>query len=347
MTAPQLQVDDFLEESKNNLIIDVRSPIEFLKGHIIGAVNVPLFENEERAEIGTLYKQQGKEKAISRGLEIVNPKKPKFIERVNQLSENKSVFVYCFRGGMRSTSFAWFLNAYGYDAKILKGGYKAFRNFVLNDFNKPRKIILLGGKTGSKKTELLEQLKKEGFPTLNIEELANHKGSAFGSINQHKQEPQQIFENKLFQKLQSLNKHHYLIIEDESQTLGYNKIPHAFWLQMKKAPIIKINLEINDRLNHLVKEYTTIDKQLLINAVNKIAQQLGPLNTKKCTHFIQENDLHSAAEICLYYYDRAYEFKYEKKTDVKIIELTICNADFKKNLAQLKQVIFKLNNHVD
>jgi tRNA 2-selenouridine synthase len=346
MTAPQLQVEDFLLESKNNLIIDVRSPEEFFKGHIIGSINVPLFENEERAEIGTLYKQQGKEKAINRGLEIVKPKKPKFIERINQLTLNKSVFVYCFRGGMRSNSFAWFLNSFGYDAKILKGGYKAFRNFVLSEFNKHRKIILLGGKTGSKKTELLNQLKNEGYPILNIEEIANHKGSAFGSINQNKQEPQQTFENKLFQELQSSNNQNYLIIEDESQTLGYNKIPHAFWLQMKNAPIIKINLELKERLNQLVKEYATIDKQLLINAVNKIAQQLGPLNTKQCINYIQENQLHAAAEICLHYYDRAYEYKYEKKTDIEIIELNMCKEESENNFEQVKQIINKLSKHV-
>jgi len=321
--------------------------VEFFKGHIIGSINIPLFEDDERAEIGTLYKQQGKDRAINRGLEIVNPKKPAFIERINQLATNKSVYVYCFRGGMRSNSFAWFLNSYGFDAKILKGGYKAFRNYVLSEFNKPRKIILLGGKTGSKKTELLNRLRKEEYPVLNIEELANHKGSAFGSINQHKQEPQQVFENKLFQQLQLHYMQDFLVIEDESQTLGYNKIPHAFWLQMKKAPIIKINLAIEERLNQLVKEYSTIDKQLLIYAVNKIAQQLGPLRTKQCINYIQENELHSAAEICLHYYDRAYEYKYEKKTDIEIIELNMYKEESENNFEQLKQIINKLSKHVD
>jgi len=347
MTAPQLIVEDFLRASKGDLIIDVRSPVEFFKGHIIGSINIPLFEDDERAEIGTLYKQQGKDRAINRGLEIVNPKKPAFIERINQLATNKSVYVYCFRGGMRSNSFAWFLNSYGFDAKILKGGYKAFRNYVLSEFNKPRKIILLGGKTGSKKTELLNRLRKEEYPVLNIEELANHKGSAFGSINQHKQEPQQVFENKLFQQLQLHYMQDFLVIEDESQTLGYNKIPHAFWLQMKKAPIIKINLAIEERLNQLVKEYSTIDKQLLIYAVNKIAQQLGPLRTKQCINYIQENELHSAAEICLHYYDRAYEYKYEKKTDIEIIELNMYKEESENNFEQLKQIINKLSKHVD
>jgi tRNA 2-selenouridine synthase len=342
MTAPQLIVNDFISQSKGYLIVDVRSPIEFFKGHIIGAVNVPLFENEERAEIGTLYKQQGKDKAVNRGLEIVSPKKPLFIERINQLSTSKKVFVYCFRGGMRSNSFAWFLNSFGYDAQLLQGGYKAFRNYVLNYFNLPLKIILIGGKTGSKKTEILKKLKSEGYPTLNIEEIANHKGSAFGNINQLKQEPQQIFENKLFKELQAIQNKGYVIIEDESQTLGFNKIPHAFWLEMKKAPIIKINLTLEERLNHLVKEYTTINKELLIAAVNKISQQLGPLNTKRCIENIKENNLVEAARICLNYYDRAYDFKYEMKNHLTVLELNMDTYSDSSSFVQLKQFINQL-----
>jgi tRNA 2-selenouridine synthase len=159
MTVSALEVADFLTKSKHELIIDVRAPIEFFKGHVPNAINIPLFEDSERAEIGTLYKQQGKDTAVNRGLEIVSPKMTSFVNQVKTLSKNKKVFVYCFRGGMRSNSFAWLMNTSGLDAVIMKGGYKAFRNYVLDYFGQDRKIILLGGKTGSGKTDILKKLK--------------------------------------------------------------------------------------------------------------------------------------------------------------------------------------------
>ena len=163
MTVTAINVVDFLNKSKNNIIIDVRAPIEFFKGHIPNAINIPLFEDSERAEIGTLYKQQGKDTAVSRGLEIVSPKMTSFVNTVKSLSKNKKVFVYCFRGGMRSNSFAWLMNTSGLDAVILKGGYKAFRNYVLNYFGQEQKIILLGGKTGSGKTDILKKLSEQNL----------------------------------------------------------------------------------------------------------------------------------------------------------------------------------------
>jgi len=156
MTANSLEVATFINTSKNELIIDVRAPIEFFKGHVPNAVNIPLFEDSERAEIGTLYKQQGKDIAVNRGLEIVSPKMTSFVNQVKALSKNKKVFVYCFRGGMRSNSFAWLMNTSGLNAVIMKGGYKAFRNYVLKYFEQERNIILLGGKTGSGKTDILK-----------------------------------------------------------------------------------------------------------------------------------------------------------------------------------------------
>ncbi len=340
MTAPALEVFDFLKNQHEHLLVDVRSPIEYQKGHIIGAVNIPLFENDERSIIGTLYKHQGKEKAVEKGFEFVNPKKSDFIKQVKQFTDQKKIQVYCFRGGMRSNSFAWFLNSNGFDAVVLKGGYKAFRNYALNYFTLPKKIILLGGKTGCMKTVFLSLLEKNGYHTLDIEQLANHKGSAFGSINEMSQEPQQIFENKLFSQLVSKSNSDYLIIEDESQTLGYNKIPHALWLQMKKAPIIKIDMPTELRLQHLVNEYSTTNKEHLIKGITKISQQLGPLATKNCINYVEEGNLHQAAELCLSYYDRTYDYKYDKKKNEHgFKELYMHSSDLNENYFLLKKII--------
>jgi len=338
MTANTLEVDDFLSKSKNNLIIDVRAPIEFFKGHIPHAINIPLFEDSERAEIGTLYKQQGKDSAVNRGLEIVSPKMTSFVNKVKQLSKNKKVFVYCFRGGMRSNSFAWLMNTSGLDAVIMKGGYKAFRNYVLDYFENERKIILLGGKTGSGKTDVLKKLNELSYQTIDLENIAHHKGSAFGTINEQKQNPQQVFEHELFHQLSSTDSAQYLILEDESQTIGYNKIPIGLWQLMKQATIIKLEIPFELRVQKLVDDYTTVNIEALKSCVIKIAQQLGSLNTKLCLQYLDENNLHDVARLALLYYDKAYEFSYKNKKQ-PIIHLNSDTIDATVNAQKVKEVI--------
>lgn len=312
MNAELLNINDFIQKSKSELIIDVRSPVEFEKGHIVNAINIPLFENTERAEIGTLFKEQGKDVAVAKGLEFVSPKMTHFVDRVKSLSSNKMVYVYCFRGGMRSNSFAWLMNTAGLKAFVLKGGYKAYRNFVLNDFALKRNFILIGGKTGSGKTGVLRELGNY-HQIIDLEKLANHKGSAFGSINEDKQNPQQVFENTLYSQLNSIDNSRPVILEDESQAIGYNRIPYALWLQMKQAPIIKLDIPLELRIPKLVEDYATVNKNQLKQAVLKIAQQLGPLNTKLCLLHIDAEQLADVARLCLLYYDKAYDYLYENK----------------------------------
>ncbi len=342
MTADALEVDDFLNKSKNELIIDVRAPIEFFKGHIPNAINIPLFEDSERAEIGTLYKQQGKDIAINRGMEIVSPKMTSFVENVKTLSKNKKVFVYCFRGGMRSNSFAWLMNTSGMEAVIMKGGHKAFRNYALKYFTRERKIVLLGGKTGSGKTDVLKKLNELSYQTIDLEKIAHHKGSAFGTINEQKQNPQQVFEHELFHQLSQLNTNEFLILEDESQSIGFNKIPFGLWQQMKQATIIKLEIPFELRVQKLVDDYTTVDIEALKSCVVKIAQQLGLLNTKLCLQYLDEGNLHDVARLSLLYYDKAYEFSYKNKKQ-PIIYLNSDTIDATINAQKIKQILNTLN----
>jgi tRNA 2-selenouridine synthase len=328
MTAKELPIAEFLDKSQNELIVDVRAPIEFQKGHIANAINVPLFEDSERAEIGTLYKHQGKDTAVERGLEIVSPKMVGFINQVKALAKNKKVFVYCFRGGMRSNSFAWLMNTAGLDACILKGGHKAYRNHILEFFEQKRKIILLGGSTGSGKTEILKELAKLSLQTVDLEALAHHKGSAFGSINEPKQNPQQIFESNLFEDLRFTNSAEWLVLEDESQTIGYNKIPQGLWLQMLEAPIIKLEVPFELRVEKLVKDYTTVNTNDLKDCVLKIAEKLGPLNTKLCLEHLDKNNLSDVARLTLQYYDKAYNYGYRnKKQPIYMLAFDTINAE--------------------
>lgn len=342
MTANAISVSDFLQKSKGELIIDVRAPIEFFKGHLPNSINIPLFEDSERAEIGTLYKQQGKDTAVNRGMEIVSPKMASFVNKVKTASKNKKVFVYCFRGGMRSNSFAWLMNNSGLEACIMKGGYKAFRNYVLEYFNKEQKIILLGGKTGSGKTDVLKKLNELSYQTIDLEKIAHHKGSAFGTINEQKQNPQQVFEHQLFNELSQLDVTKTIVLEDESQTIGYNKIPIGLWQQMKLATIIKLDIPFELRVQKLVDDYTTVDIEALKSCVVKIAQQLGSLNTKLCLQYLDEKNLHDVARLSLLYYDKAYEFSYKNKKQ-PIIHLNSDTIDATINAQKVKQIIDTLN----
>lgn len=338
MTADSLTVEQFLNASANKLIIDVRAPIEYNKGHLIGAINIPLFDDLERAEIGTLYKANGKEDAILRGLEIVSPKLTSFIKQTKINAQNNEVFVYCFRGGMRSNSFSWLLNTAGLKVQIMEGGYKAYRNYVLNQFANPYKIVLLGGATGSGKTEILKYLKSQ-IPVLDLEQLANHKGSAFGSIGQPAQLPQQLFENSLHNALQLLSANKSIITEDESMSIGFNKIPYPFWLQMKAAPIIKIIVPFDLRVKRLVKEYGGADKVLLRKSINNIAQQLGPNLHKECLQLLDADELAEVAAITLKYYDKAYEYNHTKKNITVIIPVETDTDDAQINSEKIKKTL--------
>lgn len=343
MMSTALHIEDFIKQSHHELVIDVRAPIEFFKGHLPHAINIPLFEDSERAEIGTLYKQQGKDTAVTRGLEIVSPKMVNFVNEVKKLTKNKKVFVYCFRGGMRSNSFAWLMNTSGLDACILEGGYKAFRNYALAAFEIKKNIVLLGGQTGSGKTDILKQLKTNGLQILDLEGLANHKGSAFGSINEQKQKPQQVFENNLFYEFNQIDTNSPVIIEDESQNIGYNKIPQVLWQQMKVATIIKLKIPFELRVLKLVEDYTTADIQTLKDCVMKISQQLGTLNTKLCLQYLNEHNLADVARLSLQYYDKAYNYTYNKKTQT-IIDLTCDTLNPVTNATKVMAIIKNLNH---
>lgn len=342
MKSKSLPIFNFLKQSVGHVIIDVRAPIEFKKGHIANAINVPLFEDIERAEIGTLYKQQGKDIAVTRGLEIVSPKLVPFVNQVKKLSSSKKIFVYCFRGGMRSNSFAWLMNTSGLDATILEGGYKNYRNHVLNYFEREKKLVVLGGMTGSGKTDLLKNIKHDNFQIIDLEAIANHKGSAFGSINEEKQNPQQVFENNLFYALNLLDEDKHILVEDESQSIGFNKIPRGFWFQMKKAPIIKLEVPFELRVQKLVQDYTTTNIEALKICIKKIEQNLGTQNANLCLNYLDENNLTEVARLTLKYYDKAYSFTYNKKTSQQIIPLVLDTMNIEENTLKLKMALKSL-----
>ena len=260
-----ISINEFLSISFQ--IFDVRSPIEFEKGHIPDAINLPVFTNEEGAIIGTAYFKQGRSEAIKIGLEKVQSKLVDFVESVNKIAKGQNIRLHCWRGGMRSQNMAWLLEMTGYNVYLLNGGYKIYRNYVLKYFEKEFSFIVIGGMTGVGKTEILKLLESNGEQVIDFEGLANHKGSVFGHLGQPNQPTTEYFENLIFYKLSKFSHNKNIWIEDESISIGNVFINKSLFKQIIKAPIIVIERNENDRVNRLIDEYSHFDKELLITTI--------------------------------------------------------------------------------
>ncbi|GAB3793341.1 tRNA 2-selenouridine(34) synthase MnmH [Spirosoma humi] len=303
----QLSVYEFLAKARNLPVIDVRSPGEYDHAHIPGAVSLPLFDNDERAQVGTKYKNAGKDAAVLLGLNFVGPKLADFVKQSKKLNpQDKEVLVHCWRGGMRSGSFAWLLDTAGLTASTLIGGYKAYRNEVLSSFARPLKLIIMGGKTGSGKTDILKELARQGEQIIDLEGLANHKGSSYGAIGQLAQPATEQFENRLFHTLLTLDTNRQIWIEDESRNIGSCFIPMALWQQMRIAPVALVDLPKDKRVHRLVTEYANIDHGLLVEATERIRKRLGGKVTKDALDALVRHDYATVADLTLGYYDKAY-----------------------------------------
>lgn len=314
-----LDIRSFLDTSFNQIpIIDVRSPSEFSEGHIPGSYSVPLFTDDERCEVGILYKKEGQLKAVRRGLEIVGPKMASFADRFLELShqhQTKCLRILCWRGGMRSESMGWLATRVGLSPLRLQGGYKSYRKFVLDEIDKPRNTILIGGYTGSGKTEVLQEISKRGiFPVLDLEEVAQHKGSAFGGLPGFKPITQEQFENELALKLSQFPHGVPYLVEDESRMIGSIVIPEGIWRSMQSASFMfLLSPSKEERVKRIVRDYGVYSAQWLISCIEKIAKKRGGQKTKEDIALIEQGDLESCASSLLDYYDQAYQKSVEKR----------------------------------
>ncbi|MHC1703372.1 MAG: tRNA 2-selenouridine(34) synthase MnmH [Tenuifilaceae bacterium] len=334
MKSNSISIQDFLIERERIPIIDVRSPSEYIKGHIPGAFNVPLFSDEERSVVGTKYVQESRYNSVLSGLDFVGPKLSGFVESASKIAVDRKVLVYCWRGGMRSASMSWLFNLAGIHSKTLTGGYKSYRRYLKECMSKPLNLVILGGMTGSGKTELLNQLSLLGQQVIDLEGLANHKGSAFGAIGQKPQPSSEYFENLLFEEVVKLDSEKHIWVEDESKGIGSAFISDEFHLQMINSPVIAIELPLKDRVKRLSRDYTGCNPQLLIDSTNRISKKLGNDNAKKAIEFINAGDFESAIEITLRYYDKTYRFGLEsKKKNPMICHLSSDNIE--KNASML------------
>lgn len=319
----QLLIEDFFAKSINSIIIDVRTPLEFNNGHIIDSINLPIFSNEERVEVGTIYKNKGRKDAIKRGLELVGKKLANIIsdtEHNNPLK--KDIIVYCWRGGMRSSSIAWLLDLYGFNVFVIKGGYKTYRKYALNFFENKFKFVVIGGKTGSGKTEIIENLKNNNLQIIDLERLANHKGSSFGHLGQNKQYKNEHFENLIFHQLIKLNLSNPIFIENESQKIGVNFIPNSLFSQIRNAPLINIEITKDERIQRLVEDYSTFSFEELKSSLVSISKRLGGQNLKLAVEALESKNFKLVVEIALKYYDKTYEYGLSIRDSNKVFHLS-------------------------
>jgi tRNA 2-selenouridine synthase len=321
MAIEKIDIEPFLSLSENIPVFDVRSPGEFTHAHIPNAISLPLFSDEERKVVGTLYKQKSRQQAIKAGLDFFGVKMKAMVEEVeahfkkNKLSvlpeDNPSLIVHCWRGGMRSAGVAWLLDLYGFKVYTIIGGYKAYRKWALAQFEKKYPVKILGGYTGSGKTLIIEELEKKQTPVINLEKIAGHRGSAFGNIGIPKQPSQELFENTLalylYKTLKKITDNNESIwLEDESQRIGDVNIPITFWKQMREADLYFLDIPFEERLMHILNMYGNLDKMKMINAIVRIKKRLGGLDAKDAVNAFMEDRIEDCFRILLRYYDKQY-----------------------------------------
>ncbi|MBE9079272.1 tRNA 2-selenouridine(34) synthase MnmH [Romeria aff. gracilis LEGE 07310] len=306
-----LAIEDFLTET--GPILDVRSPGEYEQGHIPEAISFPLFTNDERAQVGTCYRHQGREAAVELGFELAGPKFAEMIRRGNAIAPDRTVRLHCWRGGMRSGAVAWVLSLAGFQVVTLAGGYKAFRRWVRCTLETPRPIQLLGGMTGTAKTDILQAMAAQGAQVLDLEGYANHRGSSFGALCLPPQPTTEQFENLVAMRWDSFKRDRPVWIEAESRRIGPCRIPAELFAQMEAAPAVEIVRPIEERLALLVDIYGQADPEDLVAATERIQKRLGGQRTQQAITLIRQGQLTEAFAILLDYYDRAYRYDLERR----------------------------------
>jgi tRNA 2-selenouridine synthase len=311
--ADTLQIGPFLALSAKHPVIDVRTPSEYRQGHIPGARNIPLFDDRERKEVGTAYKQVNREAAMYLGLEFAGKKLGELArEGLKCAGREKILLVHCWRGGMRSKSMVWLFETMGIRCYLLEGGYKSYRRHVHSSFEEALDLIVLGGRTGSGKTDILLELASSGEQVIDLEGLAHHKGSAFGALGESEQPSTEQFENELGAVLDRLDRGRPVWVEDESRNVGRCVIPGGIYDRMKNARTLFLDISRELRARHLVKHYADFETEELKACILKISRKLGGDRTREAVESVDRADFRKTAMITLHYYDKAYMFSLQK-----------------------------------
>ena len=333
----KVRIHDWMTMTDPPPVLDVRTPAEFGHGHIPGAINMPLFSDGERAQVGTTYKQVGREAAILLGFELTGAKWPGFIRQALEIAPHKRVGVHCWRGGMRSGAIAWALDLYGFEVYLVEGGYKAYRRWVQRQFGIVRDIRMIGGMTGSGKTRVLHALQARGEQMVDLEGLAQHQGSAYGTLNRLMQPSQEQFENNLAEVLYRLDASRRVWVEDESMAIGKCLIPRLFWDQMQTAVLFDMQVPAEMRVAALVQEYGHLDKEFLVSCTLRIRKRLGTEQAKYAIAAIREDNMAEFIRLVLVYYDKTYRRALNARIGTTIFAVLVKDGDAVRNSQQLIQ----------
>jgi tRNA 2-selenouridine synthase len=314
MTDLTISLDKALAlRDKGALLIDARTPAEYAEATIPGAVNVPLFDDEERARVGTLYKQEGKSAAKRLAMQLVAPKIPALVEQVEAALAGRRppVVVFCWRGGQRSRALTTFLDLAGMPARQLTGGHKAFRSHVREFFEKGNwgRLLVLRGLTGVGKTRLLLRLRAEGYPVLDLEGLANHRGSAFGNLGLPPQPSQKSFEAHLWDELRRIPPGDYALAEGESKHIGRLVLPPSVYAALQVETTLWVNASLDYRTRIILDDYPAIDhlRAGFVRPLKALRPRLGGETVDRLLGLLEEGDWETLVrELMVLYYDPLY-----------------------------------------
>ncbi|MCF6137215.1 tRNA 2-selenouridine(34) synthase MnmH [Pseudalkalibacillus berkeleyi] len=327
-------------------VIDVRSPGEFNEFHVIGAQNIPIFNNDERAKVGTTYKQVGKDEAKMQGLSIVSPKLVNMVHELKQLQlrESKPFLIYCARGGMRSNSFATVMSLMGFECAQLNGGIRSYRQLIVSTLasfaKNSTKFVILEGLTGSRKTDLLEILEEDGYPVINLERMAGHRGSIFGEIG-NQGRSQKSFDQSLYLRLQEIGSTDYYMIESESKRIGKVIVPEWILQGKEEGTRIYLHYPLNKRVESICNTYKPLHYHHQISeALMHLRKRLAPELYEEVTHALENRNYHTVVRLLLeFYYDPKYEYtanQYERDA------LEVHLSDLDTGLSNIKDILTRL-----
>ncbi|ATW24223.1 tRNA 2-selenouridine(34) synthase MnmH [Candidatus Formimonas warabiya] len=307
-----LDFDDSLKMPRP-LYIDVRSEREYQEDHIPHSLNIPVFNDEERIQVGLIYKNEGPEKARKAGLNIVAPKLPQLVKTIEEAALGKQLILYCWRGGLRSYSLATILDLMNIRVFRLKGGYKRYRQWINNYFQQERfsfEVIVIHGLTGTGKTGVIQKLAHLGAGAVDLEALANNRGSVFGNVGLEEQPSQKLFESRLWDELHKNQEKKFIIVECESKRIGKITIPLSLFRGMREGRHILLFDTIDNRVKRIISEYH-VDRygKELIEALTRLKSRLGNETVASLSQMIEKENYASAVErLLIDYYDPLYQY---------------------------------------
>ncbi|MCS6957844.1 MAG: tRNA 2-selenouridine(34) synthase MnmH [Aquificaceae bacterium] len=320
---------------EDKVLVDIRSPSEFEEFHIPGAINIPLFEDEEKRLIGIVYRGEGVEKAKELGYEIAWKKLENLLQRFAELSKkHKHVVVYCWRGGLRSQELCKVLRSTGLQVLRLEGGYRSYREFILKDMERiltNKRFLVLTGKTGVGKTKLIRKLQEEGYPALDLEELAGDRGSVFGRVGLSKRVSQKLFDAMLYERLRNIESE-LIIVEDESRTIGRVHLSEAFWRKKEEGMLVEIEANLSTRLKNIVEDYTASEgwREDAIRSLSKIRKYLGEEMFHHARHLLETNRVEEFALFLIKeYYDKTYKVRRKVRFRLDCSDIEACFQELK------------------